>query len=147
MIGKQITKTVNYRLQSIEMACRYNVNKALFCDKGDWYEVVGWHEPTLEEVRAAKQAEWNMAYTPSSENHADGKAKRHFPPLETVPFCACDHSFHVITPDQLTTMKPEFRANAQARCQRKRTLQERIISAETMEALDAIVFDFGQGEE
>lgn len=61
MIGKQIQKPVQNWSEYTETALWCNANKAMICDKGDWYEVVALPEQTLEEVKAAKLAEINGA--------------------------------------------------------------------------------------
>ena len=61
MIGKQIQKPVTNWSDYTEAALWCNANKAMICDKGDWYEVVALPEQTLEEVKAAKLAEINGA--------------------------------------------------------------------------------------
>ena len=61
MIGTRIVKPVENYEKYTEAALWCNANKAMICDKGDWYEVVALPEQTLEEVKAAKLAEINSA--------------------------------------------------------------------------------------
>lgn len=61
---------------------------------------------------------------------------------ETVRFCAWDNSFHDVTLAQLKAMQLEIIVHAQAIYQQKWALRNRINSAETIEALDAIEITF-----
>lgn len=162
MIGKKIQKPVTNAADYAKTALWCNANKALIEDNGDWYEVVALPEQTLEEVRAAKLAELNAAFTAASETahclssagfeiNADETANQNISSLiismeatgtETVRFCAYDNSFHEVTLAQLKTLQLEIIANAQAIRQMKWVLREQIKVAETVEALDAINITF-----
>lgn len=119
-------------------------------------------EPTLEEVKAEKLGELNVAFVMASQSahclssagfeiNADETANRNISSLiiameatgqETVQFCAFDNTFHAVTLGQLRTMQLEIIANAQAIYQQKWVLRERINTAETIEALDVIDITF-----
>lgn len=134
---------------------------------GCWYEKGHAPQKPLDEAKAAKLEELNVAFTTASEIahcmsslgfeiNADETANRNISSLiiameataqETVQFCAYDNRFHEVTLAQLKTMQLEIIANAQAIYQCKWALRDRINSAETMEALDAINITFEEPEE
>ncbi len=122
---------------------------------------------SLEEAKASKLADLNVAFAAASENacclssagfriNADETANRNVSSLiialeaagaGTVQFCAYDNNFHDVTLEQLKAMQLEIIANARAIYERKWTLREQISSCDTVESLDAVVIDFIQGEE
>ena len=119
----------------------------------------GWmvYTPTLEEARTEKLAELEAAFNTASQKahctssvgfeiDADETANRNIEglvlvmqPEETTLFRAYDNTFHEVTREQLETMRKEIVVNSQKLYQAKWTLENRISTAETAEALDAIV--------
>lgn len=160
MIGKQIQKPVVDTAGYTATALWCNANKAMIEDKGDCYEVVALPEQTLEEVKAAKLAELNAAFTTASETahfmssagfkiNADETANRNIEglvlvlkPEESTLFRAYDNSFHEVTKEQLETMRKEIVVNSQWLYQEKWTLEAAIVAAETVDELNAIAITF-----
>ena len=134
---------------------------------GEWIESEELLNEKWVHARNSRLEELNTKFEPGCGNahcmssvgfeiNADETANRNISSLivameatgqETVRFCAWDNSFHDVTLAQLKAMQLEIIVHAQAIYQQKWALRNRINSAETIEALDAIVFDFGQGEE
>lgn len=157
MIGKQIQKPINDWSEYTEAAIWCNANKAMICDAGEYYEVVALPEQTLEEAKAVRLTELNVAFISASENahcqssagfeiNADETANRNIEgltlvlePGESTLFRAYDNSFHEVTKEQLETMRKEIVINSQWLYQAKWTVENQVESAETIEALEAIV--------
>lgn len=160
MIGKKIQKPVQYWHDYTKTAIWCNANRAVIVEKAECYEVVNIPEPpapTLEEVKTGKLAELNAAFATASTNahcrsslgfemDADEVANRNIEglvfvmqPGESTLFRAYDNSFHSVTREELETMRKEIVVNSQWLYQAKWTLENRIATAETAEALDAIV--------
>lgn len=162
MIGKQIQKPVQNWSEYTETALWCNANKAMICDKGEYYEVVALPEQTLEEAKVAKLTELAAAFDSASQTahcmssagfeiNADKTAARNISNLivaleetdrETVHFCAHDNTFHTVNLPQLKTMRLEVIDHAEALYQMKWGLRNRIYAAETPGALEAIVITF-----
>ena len=159
MIGKQIQKPVQNWSEYREAALWCNANKAMICDAGEWYEVVALPEQTLEEVKAAKRVELNAAFESAAktahclssvgfEINADETANRNIEglvlvlePCESTLFRAYDNSFHEVTKEQLETMRKEIVINSQWLYRAKWVFENQVKSAETIEALEAIVIN------
>ncbi|WAW06074.1 DUF4376 domain-containing protein [Oxalobacter formigenes] len=160
MIGKQIPKPVNDWSEYTEAALWCNANKAMICDKGDFYEVVALPEQTLEEAKAARLAKLNTAFASASENahclssagfeiNADEIANRNIEGLvlvlvegESTLFRVYDNSFHEVSKEQLETMRKEIVVNSQRLYRIKWQLEAAIETAETVEELEAIAITF-----
>ena len=172
VVNTNIFRTVSYPYDSVlenevEMAGLPPDDISISTVKGEWIESeellnekwVHARNSKLEELNAKFDQVCGNAHCMSSvgfEINADETANRNISSLiisleatgqETVRFCAWDNSFHDVTLAQLKAMQLEIIVHAQAVYLQKWALRDRIHSAETIEALDAIVFDFGQGEE
>lgn len=160
MIGQKINKPVTDWNTYTQAALWCNTNGATIEDRGNLYEIVALPEapePTLDERRQEKLAELNAAFvTASGQAHcrsslgfeidADEVANRNIEglvfvmqPGESTLFRAYDNSFHSVTREELETMRKEIVVNSQKLYQAKWTLENRISTAETAEALGAIV--------
>lgn len=159
MIGQKITKPVSDWNAYTQVALWCNTNGATIEDKGGYYEIVALSEapePTLDEAKAEKLGELNKAFeTAAKEAHsmsslgfeidADETANRNIEgltlvlqPGESTLFRAYDNRFHEVTREELETMRREIVKNSQWLYQAKWTLENRIATAETVEALEAI---------
>ena len=114
-------------------------------------------QKTLGQARASKLSELNAAFSRASETahclssvgfeiNADETANRNIEgltlvlePGESTLFRAYDNSFHEVTKEQLETMRREIVKNSQWLYQAKWTVESQVESAETIEALEAIV--------
>lgn len=160
MIGKQIQKPVVDTAGYTATALWCNANKAMIEDKGDCYEVVALPEQTLEEVKAAKLAELNAAFTTASETahfmssagfkiNADETANRNIEglvlvlkPEESTLFRAYDNSFHEVTKEQLETMRKEIVVNSQRLYGIKWQIESAIDATQKVDDLNAIDITF-----
>ena len=156
MIRKQIQKPVKDWSEYTEVAIWCNDNKAIIEDKVKYYEVVALPEKTLEEVKAVKLSELNIAFKSASEKarcmssagfeiNADEKANRNIEglvlvlkPEESTLFRSYDNSFHKVTKEQLEMMRKEIAVNSQRLCQIKWQIEAAIDVAETLDELNAI---------
>lgn len=163
MIGTKFEKPLKDEVleEYAKVAEWCNENKATIEDKGDYYECVAIPEPTLEEARTTKLQELTYKFeTASVEAHimssvgfeinADAVANRNIEGLtlvmsdeDTTMFCDYNNEFHNVTKTELETMRKEIVMNSQKLYQMKFNYRSQIESAETVEALNEIVIDFG----
>lgn len=112
---------------------------------------------TLEEAKTAKLTELNAAFESATktahclssagfEIDADEMASRNIEglvlvlqPEENTLFRAYDNSFRIVTREHLEMMRKEIVINSQWLYQAKWTFENQVKSAETIEALEAIV--------
>lgn len=145
-----------------EVAKWCNENKtAEMQDKGDYYECVAIPEPTLEERKKAKLADleslylqWrtddavvvsSLGFTADSDERANTDVIgliTAFGDNETVMFRDADNQYHQLTLDQLKILQKEIIQNGQYSYQQKWGFESQVNSAESKEALDAILIEF-----
>lgn len=130
-------------------------------DKGDYYECVEIPKSTLEELKKAKLTglenlylQWrtddavvvsSLGFTADSDERANTDVIgliTAFGDNETVMFRDADNQYHQLTLDQLKILQKEIIQNGQYSYQQKWGFESQVNSAESKEALDAIVIEF-----
>lgn len=162
MIGTKFTKP----LADLEgySACAEWCNEqgtATIEDKGDYYECVAIPETPLGELKIIKLQEleskylhWrtddavvvsSLGFTADSDERANTDVIgliTAFGGNETVMFRDADNQYHQLTLDQLKILQKEIIQNGQYSYQQKWGFESQVNSAESKEALDAIVIEF-----